>query len=467
MAARDGDEMSNDEALRRVEHGGTIIIMDVPPGTEFGIDCTLFTVGEKFRGVKMVPPGLHLVLLGAAGNDVTRVAEFVRVAPADVHVRRWDPHTETFARGTGHDPEQTARLQMGARRHDFDAATGAYPARSSEVWRRLTSHVTEDVLARCGVPLGTRVAPGDPDQPLEACVRGGPEAAAAARARAATGKTATAGGGASGTNDDVPVAPSFGDAASRAPAGASPAEITALGHDPEARLRRAVDASRGGDWADLLGSNQTAFVLFLLLGSEPALAHWKATTALMCDAAVSCAAAHARLYEAFTASFAAQLDRAAETLFEDEDLSEFSGDEKEKDAWRGGHNFLRAALVALTGGLREALDGQTARGGEQHEVPAVVETRRRGRLLEKWALAKFGVDVAAERADAKRAAEEKKNKNKSAFPFDPADEYAPAVAELSEGTYARMDDAGDDADAPATDATSERGAAARMGWMVQ
>ena len=456
--------MSNDEALRRVEHGGTVLIMDVPPGTEFGIDCTLFEVGEKFRGVKMVPPGLHLVLLGAAGNDVTRVAEFVRVAPADVHVRRWDPHIETFARGTGHDPEQTARLQMGARRHDFDSATGAYPVQSAEVWHRLTSHVTDRVLARCGVPLGTRVAPGDPDQPLEACVRGGPEQKAAARERAAREQRAET----TTTNDDeLPVAPSFGDAASRAPAGASPEEITALGHDPEARLRRAVDASRGATngWRDFLGSNQTAFVLFLLLGSEPALAHWKATTALMCDAAVSCAAAFAPLYEAFTASFAAQLDRAAETLFEDEDLSEFSGDEKEKDARRGGHNFLRAALVALTGGLREALDGRTARGGEQHEVPAVVETRRRGRLLEKWAFAKFGVDVAAERADAKRkrAAE---NKNKSAFPFDPADEDAPAVAELSEGTYARMDDAGEDTDAPATDATSERGAS-RMGWMVQ
>ena len=460
MMSNDDDEMSNDEALRRVQHGGTIIIMDVPPGTEFGIDCTLFTVGEKFRGVKMVPPGLHLVLLGAAGNDVTRVAEFVRVAPADVHVRRWDPHTETFAPGTGHDPEQTARLQMGARRHDFDAATGAYPARSSEVWRRLTSHVTEDVLARCGVPLGTRVAPGDPDQPLEACVRGGPEAAAAARARAAT-NAATNAATPSTSASDVPVAPSFGDAASRAPAGASPAEITALGHDPEARLRRAVDASRGGDWAHLLGSNQTAFVLFLLLGSEPALAHWKATTALMCDAAVSCAAAHAQLYEAFTASFAAQLDRAAETLFEDEDLSEFSAFSGGV-ARKGGHNFLRAALVALTGGLREALDGHEQH--EAHEEPAVVETRRRGRLLEKWALAKFGVDVAAERAD---AVKKKQKQNESgAFPFDPADEDAPAVAELAEGTYARMDDAGEDADAPATDAGDEQGAR-RMGWMVQ
>ena len=459
MAARDGDEMSNDEALRRVEHGGTIIIMDVPPGTEFGIDCTLFTVGEKFRGVKMVPPGLHLVLLGAAGNDVTRVAEFVRVAPADVHVRRWDPHTETFAPGTGHDPEQTARLELGARRHDFDSATGAYPAQSAEVWHRLTSHVTEHVLAQCGVSLGTRIAPGDPDQPLEACVRGGPEAAAA-RARAAKERAARERAETPTMNDDndIPVAPSFGDAASRAPAGASPEEITALGHDPEARLRRAVDAS----WRDFLGSNQTAFVLFLLLGSEPALAHWKATTALMCDAAVSCAAAFAPLYEAFTASFAAQLDRAAETLFEDEDLSEFSGDEKEKDARRGGHNFLRAALVALTGGLREALDGHEQH--EAHEEPAVVETRRRGRLLEKWALAKFGVDVAAERAD---AVKKKQKQNESgAFPFDPADEDAPAVAELAEGTYARMDDAGEDADAPATDAGDEQGAR-RMGWMVQ
>ena len=254
------------------------------------------------------------------------------------------------------------------------------------------------------------------------------------------------------------MAPSFGDAASRAPAGASPAEITALGHDPEARLRRAVDASRGGDWAHLLGSNQTAFVLFLLLGSEPALAHWKATTALMCDAAVSCAAAHAQLYEAFTASFAAQLDRAAETLFEDEDLSEFSAFSGDV-ARKGGHNFLRAALVALTGGLREALDGHEQH--EAHEEPAVVETRRRGRLLEKWALAKFGVDVAAERADAV-----KKQNESGAFPFDPADEDAPAVAELAEGTYARMDDAGEDADAPATDAGDEQGAR-RMGWMVQ
>ena len=361
MMSNDDDEMSNDEALRRVQHGGTIIIMDVPPGTEFGIDCTLFTVGEKFRGVKMVPPGLHLVLLGAAGNDVTRVAEFVRVAPADVHVRRWDPHTETFAPGTGHDPEQTARLQMAR----GDTTSTPPPARTPRVRRRCGADLRRTSRRTCwrGVACrsgrvsrpGTRTSPS-----RRACAAG--RKPRRRRARAAATNAATNAATTSTSASDVPVAPSFGDAASRAPAGASPAEITALGHDPEARLRRAVDASRGGDWAHLLGSNQTAFVLFLLLGSEPALAHWKATTALMCDAAVSCAAAHAQLYEAFTASFAAQLDRAAETLFEDEDLSEFSefsGDVARK----GGHNFLRAALVALTGGLREALDGHEQNRG--------------------------------------------------------------------------------------------------------
>ena len=102
--------MSNDEALRRSTHGGTVLLFDVPPGTEFGIDCTIFTVGDKFRGVKMIPPGLHLVLLGAAGHDVTRVAEFVRVGVSDVVVRKWDPATETFASGSGYDEAQTERV---------------------------------------------------------------------------------------------------------------------------------------------------------------------------------------------------------------------------------------------------------------------------------------------------------------------------------------------------------------------
>ena len=38
-----------------------LIILDMPVGTEFGIDYNSWHVGPKFKGVKMIPPGLHFV----------------------------------------------------------------------------------------------------------------------------------------------------------------------------------------------------------------------------------------------------------------------------------------------------------------------------------------------------------------------------------------------------------------------
>ena len=102
----------------------TILALDVPPGSSFGIDCVSFTCGEKFQGVKMIPPGLHLVSVGAGGNDHARVSEFVRLGGGDVAVFRWDPATETFAPGSGMDDDEADRFRAGARNHDFDRTTG-------------------------------------------------------------------------------------------------------------------------------------------------------------------------------------------------------------------------------------------------------------------------------------------------------------------------------------------------------
>jgi len=451
--------MSNDEALRRSTHGGTVLLFDVPPGTEFGIDCTIFTVGDKFRGVKMIPPGLHLVLLGAAGHDVTRVAEFVRVGVSDVVVRKWDPATETFASGSGYDEAQTERLQMGARQHDFDAFTGPYPAESLEIWNRLTSHVSETVLNQCGVPLGSRVAPGDPDQPLEAHARG-PESAEAARRRAIENA-----GAKPENSQDIPVAPNFGDAASRAPEGVPPEVITKLGADPSARLARAVDDKHGGDWSSFLGAQQLAFVLFLVLGSEPALMFWKTSSSLICDAAFSATSKHRlALYEAFATSFAAQLDRANETLFQDEDLGDDSSNIES--------SFLRKALVNLTGGLKRATE-EMMDPGNSNETPSedtrrlVQEVSRKRVLLEQWVTAKFGVDLVAEYVGVKSG--EEMDAKDSSFPFPEDDDDAPVVAELPEGTFMRMNDVTleDGEEIWEGDTQSPDTNQARMGWMVQ
>ena len=41
--------------------GAILAFLGVPEGTEFGIDYNCWRVGHKFKGVKMIPPGIHFV----------------------------------------------------------------------------------------------------------------------------------------------------------------------------------------------------------------------------------------------------------------------------------------------------------------------------------------------------------------------------------------------------------------------
>lgn len=55
------EAMDQDLARRLFAEGAALVLLDVPEKTEFGIDYNSWTVGPKFRGVKMVPPGFHFV----------------------------------------------------------------------------------------------------------------------------------------------------------------------------------------------------------------------------------------------------------------------------------------------------------------------------------------------------------------------------------------------------------------------
>ena len=53
--------MDQDLARRLLVEGGTLLVLDVPEGTNFGIDLKSWETGERFKGVKMIPPGLHFI----------------------------------------------------------------------------------------------------------------------------------------------------------------------------------------------------------------------------------------------------------------------------------------------------------------------------------------------------------------------------------------------------------------------
>ena len=53
--------MEASEAKQLFSKGATLILLDVPFKTEFGIDYNSWNVGRDFKGVKMIPPGFHFI----------------------------------------------------------------------------------------------------------------------------------------------------------------------------------------------------------------------------------------------------------------------------------------------------------------------------------------------------------------------------------------------------------------------
>ena len=78
--------MDPEEARRCVDAGGTLLCMGVPAGTEMTFDLSSLVIGHKLRGIKMIPPGLHL-LCWDAGRD--RHATFLNFECSGVVVWRW------------------------------------------------------------------------------------------------------------------------------------------------------------------------------------------------------------------------------------------------------------------------------------------------------------------------------------------------------------------------------------------
>ena len=99
--------MDPELALRLVREGATLVCLDVPAGTELGVDGTCWTTGPRFRGVKMVPPGVHL-LYYASAEGVPRTARLLALRGGDVCVTCWDAATELLLTDNGVDAGRAA-----------------------------------------------------------------------------------------------------------------------------------------------------------------------------------------------------------------------------------------------------------------------------------------------------------------------------------------------------------------------
>ena len=62
-------ELEPEVANRMFHEGGFLVVKDMPRGTEVGIDMRAWNTGDRFLGIKLIPPGLHFVYYSAVNME--------------------------------------------------------------------------------------------------------------------------------------------------------------------------------------------------------------------------------------------------------------------------------------------------------------------------------------------------------------------------------------------------------------
>ncbi|XP_076055430.1 protein AAR2 homolog isoform X2 [Oratosquilla oratoria] len=149
-------EMNQERAQELFSEGGTLVLLGMPPGTEFGIDVNSWNVGEKFKGVKMIPPGIHFVYFSAVSRDgqtAPRTGFFHHFTRKEVLVKRYDPKMEDLIE-EDEDPEQVERI--AANLQQLDQYLGPYPWDSFRRWVSLSHHISNADMERLA-PLSGKI----------------------------------------------------------------------------------------------------------------------------------------------------------------------------------------------------------------------------------------------------------------------------------------------------------------------
>lgn len=203
MSAAYSVKLDQETARYYADKGATILLLEVPEATHVAFDHQVrclehavfgcanrhatkvsvqsFVVGPKFKGVKMVPPGPHLVSYNAAsrtGDFAPTVCFFPYLATSQVLIRRWDAKQEllielqpdevllsmhtvclctvyhltslaVMRQSQFHCPLgklQAEAYTAGVRHFDFDQNLAPYNLHAYQQWQQLSNHISQECI---------------------------------------------------------------------------------------------------------------------------------------------------------------------------------------------------------------------------------------------------------------------------------------------------------------------------------
>eukprot|EP00877_Chromochloris_zofingiensis_P000739 jgi/Chrzof1/10666/Cz05g07160.t1 len=147
-----------DSARQLASNGAAVLLLGIPQGTLIGVDQQVFAAGPKFAGIKMLPPGVHLISYQAAGTPgqfAPAVSTFKYLNPKEVVVRMWDQGLEGLVELQ--DEEEVARYEAGVQRFDFDAGLAPYDLSRYSQWCNLSCYITKELIDTLS-PVGGEIS---------------------------------------------------------------------------------------------------------------------------------------------------------------------------------------------------------------------------------------------------------------------------------------------------------------------
>lgn len=153
-------DMDPDVARRLFEEGAFLVLLGVPRGTELGIDCKSWQVGPRFKGVKMIPPGLHFLHYSSVnppshGGEIgPKSGLFVSLKPREILLAHWDSKEEDLDFSASQNEEEVSRIRANLK--DLDPFLGPYPYDVMRKWVSLTDRLSQEVAMNLQ-PLSGRI----------------------------------------------------------------------------------------------------------------------------------------------------------------------------------------------------------------------------------------------------------------------------------------------------------------------
>ncbi|CAG4916624.1 unnamed protein product [Colias eurytheme] len=147
--------MDQETAKKLLVDGGTFVFLGVPEETQFGIDMQCWNTEEDFRGIKMIPPGLHYIHYSAVSKgtgDVSPRSGFMHYfQKKEFLVKLWDKNNEDISKDEVTE-ESIQRLKDNLL--NLDRHLAPYPYEIWQKWKLLSSQVTEDLAQRLSPESG-------------------------------------------------------------------------------------------------------------------------------------------------------------------------------------------------------------------------------------------------------------------------------------------------------------------------